>query len=236
MTDGELATGLRTWAARVAADTAELLRLLGEFDAREAWASSGALSCSHWVSWQMALSQAAARDKVRVARALRCLPLLMAELAAGRVSYAQVRAIVRVATFEDEATWIDLAREATAAQLEKIVRGVGKARGVRPATEKQPARVAWDDDGTLVLTLRISPAQAPGVLAALESAKTTEQSDRDKQLAALGAELAEQLPSGASAEAPEDVAPPYAEPYEFVDPPYPNLPQRVGLFDKHTEI
>ncbi len=40
MSNDELAVGLRTWSARVAADTAELLRLLGEFDARAAWASS----------------------------------------------------------------------------------------------------------------------------------------------------------------------------------------------------
>ena len=86
MTNDELAVGLRTWSARIAADTAELLRLLGEFDAREAWGASGALSCVQWVSWQLGLSTTAAREKVRVARALRALPLLFAELAAGRVT------------------------------------------------------------------------------------------------------------------------------------------------------
>ena len=232
MTNDELAVGLRTWSARIAADTAELLRLLGEFDAREAWGASGALSCVQWVSWQLGLSTTAAREKVRVARALRALPLLFAELAAGRVSYAQVRAIVRVATVQDESTWIELAQHATAAQLEKVVRGVGRARGQRPADDKPAARVAWEDDGTLVLTLRIAPAQAPGVLAALESAQDTEQSERDARLAALGAELAEQLPTGDSAESP---APPYAEPYEVVDPPYPHLTPLVGMFDTRSE-
>ncbi len=221
MTNDELALGLRTWAARVAADTAEMLRFVGEFDAREAWAASGALSCSHWVAWQMALSQPAARDRVRVARALRNLPRLAAELAAGRVSYSQVRVITRVASPEDELTWIELAQKgATAAQLEKVVRGVGKARGAQSPAEKPAARVAWDDDGTLVLTLRISPAEAPGVLAALESAQVAEQTDRDRRRVALSAELAGRFPLGASAEAastPDEPVPPYAEPYEYVE-------------------
>ena len=234
MTNDELAVGLRTWAARVAADTAELLRMLGEFDAREAWAASGALSCAHWVAWQLGLSQPAARDRVRVARGLRNLPLLAAELRAGRVSYSQVRVLTRVATPQDEARWIELARNgSTAAQLEKVARGVRHARGDRPAVDKPAAKVAWDDDGTLVLTLRISPAQAPGVLAALESAKEAEQTDRDTRLAALSAELADQLPLAASAEAPAsvqspDVPPPYAEPYAFVDPPAPRLSRSIG--------
>ena len=234
LTNDELAVGLRTWSARIAADTAEMLRLLGEFDAREAWVASGALSCAHWVAWQLGLSQPAARDKVRVARALRTLPLLFVELAAGRVSYAQARAITRIASAEDEGTWIELSRHATAAQLEKAVRGVGRARGGRPEADQPAARVAWEDDGTLVLTVRIRPAEAPAVLAALEAAKASEQTDRDGSLAALGAELAEQLPRGASAEAAaaqEQLVPPYAEPYEYVAPPYPVLTPRVGMFE-----
>ena len=235
MTDDELVVGLRTWAARVASDTAELLRLLGEFDAREAWGSTGASSCAHWASWQLGLSVPVAREKVRVARALRTLPLLDAELAGGRVTYAQVRAITRVATAPEEQRWIELARHSTAAQLEKAVRGVNRARGGRPAREQPAARVAWEDDGTLVLTLRISAHEAPGVLAALESAQSAEQSDRDSRIAKLGTELAEQRTElaeevpGVSAETPE--APPYAAPYDYVAPPYPRLTPGVGLFD-----
>ncbi|MEO6204580.1 MAG: DUF222 domain-containing protein [Mycobacteriales bacterium] len=238
LSDAVLVSELRVWSARIAAGDAYVLRLVGELDAREAWAVGGVLSCAHWVSWQLGLSLATARDRVRVARALRCLPLLSAELAAGRLSYAQVRALVRVATPEDEAQWVELAQGATAAQLEKVVRGVGKARGDGVPSQKPAARMAWDEDGTLVLTLRISAAHAPAVLAALESAQQQEQRDRDERLAALSTELAGQLPVGVSAETPgepEEPAPPYAEPYVFLDPPAPRLSRPIGSFEPRTE-
>ena len=92
--------------------------MLGEFEAREAWASSVALSCAHWVSWQLGLSLGTAREKLRVARALRELSLVAVELAVGWVTYAQARAITRVATPSEQQRWIDLAPYSTAVQLE----------------------------------------------------------------------------------------------------------------------
>lgn len=43
LSDQELADGIVTWAARVAAGEARLLVLLGEFDRREAWGGAGLL-------------------------------------------------------------------------------------------------------------------------------------------------------------------------------------------------
>lgn len=50
LSDDELRGQLMTWAGRVAAGEAVLLRLLGELDEREAWAQDGVLSCAHWAS------------------------------------------------------------------------------------------------------------------------------------------------------------------------------------------
>ena len=66
----ELADLITTWAGRLAAGEAELLRLLGEFDAREAWAELGMLSCAHWIAWRLGMTLSTAKAKVRVARAL----------------------------------------------------------------------------------------------------------------------------------------------------------------------
>ena len=74
LTDDELADGICTWAGRVAAGEAELLRWIAEFDRREAWAGPGLLSCAHWLSWRIGLSPGAARERVRIARALTELP------------------------------------------------------------------------------------------------------------------------------------------------------------------
>src|SRR5205814_1464548 len=62
-------------SAHLEAATARLLDLIREFDARGGW-NSGFRSCADWLSWRVGLDLGAAREKVRVARALGTLPLL----------------------------------------------------------------------------------------------------------------------------------------------------------------
>ena len=71
--------------------------MLREFDERGGW-SRGFRSCAHWLNWRTGLDLGAAREKVRVARALAALPLLSAAMARGEVSFSKVRALTRVAT------------------------------------------------------------------------------------------------------------------------------------------
>jgi hypothetical protein len=93
----------------------------------------------------------------------------------------------QLATAADEAVWLDLARFTTAAQLEKTVRGVERSRQDPKPHDARPAaaQTRWDDNGTLVLTLRIGAAHTPAVLAALQSAPQAEQTDRDAMHADL---------------------------------------------------
>jgi hypothetical protein len=88
-------------SAHLEAATARLLDRIREFDARGGW-NTGFRSCAHWLSWRVGLDPGAAREKVRVARALGTLPLMAATLARGELSYAKVRALTRVATPETE--------------------------------------------------------------------------------------------------------------------------------------
>src|SRR3989449_5794214 len=60
-------------SAHLDAATARLLDLIREFDAREGW-NSGFRSCAAWLSWRVGLDLGAARERVRVARALGTLP------------------------------------------------------------------------------------------------------------------------------------------------------------------
>src|SRR5262249_52419632 len=84
-------------AAHLQAATARLLDLIRKFDSREGW-NTGFRSCAHWLSWRVGLDLGAAREHVRVARALAQLPRLAGALARGELSYAKVRAVTRVAT------------------------------------------------------------------------------------------------------------------------------------------
>ncbi|MCW2621534.1 MAG: endonuclease [Frankiales bacterium] len=175
LTDADLEDEIVTWAGRIAAGEARLLTLIAEFDQREAWGHVGMLSCAHWLSLHLGLGIATAREKVRVARALVELPQVAAALGSGRMSYAQVRAVSRVATAQDQQTWVELARQASGAQLEKLARGVRRARKV-DEDAADPERARWradiktryDDDGTMVITVRLPAEEGAVLLAGIE--------------------------------------------------------------------
>jgi hypothetical protein len=186
LSDDEVAEQITTWAGRIAAGEARLLAYVGEFDAREAWGGAGLLSCAHWMSWRlgMGLGLGAAYKRVRVARALRELPATRAAFAAGQLSWTQVRAITRTATPEEEQTYLHLARHAAGAQIERLTRGVRRARKLaahesNPDSIKESARcdVRYDEDGTMVITARLPAEHGAVVLAALEQARA----DLDEQ-------------------------------------------------------
>src|ERR1700730_18065983 len=109
-------------SAHLDAATARLLELIRAFDARGGW-NTGFRSCAAWLSWGGGLDLGAARERVRVARALGTLPLLAEALGRGELSYAKVRALTRVATPETEARLLAVGRAGTAAHVERIVRG-----------------------------------------------------------------------------------------------------------------
>src|SRR3954452_2099981 len=118
----ELAHAITFGAVRLAAATAAWLRLVAEFDERGGWHGVGVKSCGHWLSWQCGLSPGAAREHVRVARALRVLPLIEAAFGAGRLSYSQVRALTRIADPAGEAALLELAEQMTASQTARFAR------------------------------------------------------------------------------------------------------------------
>src|SRR5260370_37243302 len=109
-------------SAHLDAATARLLNLIREFDERGGW-NSGFLSCAQWLSWRVGLERGAARERVRVARALGTLPRLAQALARGELSYSKVRALTRVATAGTEERLLAGGRARTAGHGEAIGRG-----------------------------------------------------------------------------------------------------------------
>ena len=119
----ELGQEIAELAVHLDAATHRLLECIRQFDAECGWEPQGAVSCAHWLSWRIGLDPATAREKVRVARALGNLPAIDAALKSGKLSYAKVRALTRVATPEAEAKLIEVAMYSTGAQLERLCRG-----------------------------------------------------------------------------------------------------------------
>jgi hypothetical protein len=161
-------------ASHIHAATCRWLGLVAEFDRRAGWAHWGCKSCAHFISWRCSIAPRAARDHVRVAHRLEGMPLIRAAFAEGRLSYSKVRALARVENVEREEELLSLARHATAAQLETVVRAYrGVVATARAAAGGGPERyVTWshDDDGSLLLRARLPAEEGELVLAALEAA------------------------------------------------------------------
>src|SRR5579862_458595 len=117
------------------------------------------------------MSSGTAREHVRVARALRDLPVIRAGFAAGRLSYVKVRALTRIATPVTEAGLAEIAGPMTGNQLERFARAhrrcsrADDAAGVR-------RRLAWrfEEDGSLAGSFRLPPLAGAVLLKALRAA------------------------------------------------------------------
>jgi uncharacterized protein DUF222/HNH endonuclease len=171
-------------ASHIHAATCRWLSLLAEFDRRQGWASWGARSCAHWVSWRCGIAPVSAREHVRVARRLAELPEVRAAFARGELSYSKVRAITRVDGLEREADLLALARHATAAQLERLVRAHRSVVAVERVAQGARAErwLTWDhdDDGSLLIRGRLPAEEGAVLIAAIDAAR--------EQLAAASAE------------------------------------------------
>lgn len=67
--------------------------LVRQFDERAGWLKWGLANCAEWLHWRCDLSMSAAREKVRVAHALKTLPIIAAAFSSGELSYSKVRAL-----------------------------------------------------------------------------------------------------------------------------------------------
>src|SRR5213082_4317351 len=163
-------------SAHVDAATARLLDLIREFDARGGW-SNGFSCCAAWLTWRVGLAPGAAREHVRVARALGTLPLLAQALARAELSYSKIRALTRVATPDTEERLLAVGRAGTTEHVERIVRGWRRVD--RLAEAKETARrhtsralhVYQDEDGMVVIRGRLAPEVGAALIQALTAAR-----------------------------------------------------------------
>jgi hypothetical protein len=161
-------------SSQIAGATCELLLLIGAYDAIEGWRAWGVGSASAWLSWQCGLGRTAAREHVRVARALREFPQLVEPFRSGRLSYSKVRAITRDLTEATVEVMLDWAINAPAAQIERICSGRRRNLRSNELCSLQVSRYLtyrWDSDGSLVGSFRLPTAEGVVVVAALAAAR-----------------------------------------------------------------
>src|SRR5204863_290544 len=165
-------------SAHLEAATPRLLDLIRDFGARGGW-NTGFMSCAAWLSWRVGLDPRAARERVRVARALGTLPRLAEALARGELSYSKVRALTRVATPETEERLLRVGRAGTAEHVERIVRRwrlTDRKAEAEETTRRHRSRalhVYHDEDGMVIIRARLEPEAGAVVVQALAAARAS---------------------------------------------------------------
>jgi hypothetical protein len=158
------------------AATYRFLLLVAEFDRTEAFARHGLVNTAQWLNWQCGIGKVAAREKVRVARALESLPEISAAFASGEFSYSKVRAMTRVATPANESVLVSIGRHGTATHVENLVKKYRwtqrRDAGALAHSQHLNRQVHsfYDDTDTFVLHARLPPEVGALVKRALEIA------------------------------------------------------------------
>ena len=163
-------------AAHLHAAEHRFLTLVAEYDRLRGWEVGGHRSCAHWLAFRCGYRLGAARERVRAALALVNLPETSASMSRGELSFSAVRALTRVATPENEADLLDLARGATTAQLERMVRGFklgsrqDEADREKERFESRSFSVFPDEEGMYAVKGRLTPEVGVLLMRAVEAA------------------------------------------------------------------
>src|SRR3954462_9916605 len=203
--DGELeqlGERIAEQAAHLDAAMHRLLTDLREFDAHGGWHAQGAATCAHWRAWRVGWDLVTARDHVRVARKLAEFAQIDDALRRGELSYSKVRALLRVATPDNEALLLDHARLMTASQLEKLCRKYAlvqrHGQDSHPESDAQRRYVRRRDleDGMVKIEAVLHPEEAELVWTMLDHAA----SRLAREAAAAAAAAAHEAGNRSSAE------------------------------------
>ena len=165
LSDDAVEREITTLMGHLNAGEYRLLVLLAEFERRGGHVGIGLASCAHWLSWRCGIGLVAAREKVRVARALLGLPRVADAMRRGVLSYCKVRALTRIATAENEGMLLSIAEAGTVSHVEKVVRLYRRAERreeLDDANERYAERYLAcfeGENGDVVIEGRLAPEQ-----------------------------------------------------------------------------
>ncbi len=157
----QLASEITRLAGHINAANFRFLSLLARFDKQGGWSGAGVRSCAHWLEWRCGIALGAAREKVRVARALEGLPKICAAFGRGELSYSMVRALTRKAEPATESYYLYIAEHGTVSHIEQLVRKHDYVEKLQSANreelqyEARQASCYRDDDGCWVVKARL---------------------------------------------------------------------------------
>ena len=156
------------------ASSYQLLLLIREFDERAGWLKWSFTDGVTWLKWRCDLGTGTAREKLRIAHALKELPLISDAFASGNLSYSKVRVMTRVATTENEADLIALAKRMTVRHLTEHCKQRSNAQkastALAQAAQNSRAFRVWHDTakGTVHFSIELPVEEGELVEKAVE--------------------------------------------------------------------
>ena len=139
----ELDRSILNLCTRINVATYELLVMIRAFEERAGFLKWGLENCAEWLAWRCDLSMTTAREKVRVARALKELPLIAASFSTGELSYAKLRALTRVANRANENELLAFALRHTAVHVAGSYAWATHRRSMSPNGRLRTARCVY---------------------------------------------------------------------------------------------
>ena len=183
MADERAIDDLAELASHLAAATARFVELV--WDQRERFGEHVA----SFVAYRCGITGREAKEFLRVAEALRELPLIRAAFGRGEVTYARVRALAGVVTPPSEPQLLELAGALSASQLQGALRVYRRVTAERRSQELEHVSWWFADDGALILSARLAAEDGALVVRALEAARErVDERRREEQARAAGGE------------------------------------------------
>ena len=202
----ELRGAVRDMAAHINRADWRFIKLIAAMDRTRGWAEAGFVSLGNWLDHRCGLGPCAARERIRIGRALARLPQIDAAFRDGVLSYSKVRAITRVATRDSEAVLLDIAGSSSAAQLESLVRTherIGGQDRERVRSEQRRSLNWYYEDGMVIVTAAVPAERGALVIQALQKVVDARKDEREVYYEAL-LEAESDPGSTAPEEEPED--------------------------------
>ncbi len=164
------------------------IKLIAAMDRRRGWDERGYCNLGNWLDHRCGLGPCAARERIRIGRALARLPCIDVAFRDGILSYSKVRAITRVANRENEAMLLAIAGRSSAAELESLVRAherVGASDRERVCSEERRS-LSWHyEDGMVVITAAVPAERGALVVEALRKVVDARTDERDAHYESL---------------------------------------------------
>ena len=158
----DLANGVLDGCRAIAREQHRFLVRLREFDLHRAYRALARgphrpVDTPDWVQATCGMSRVDAQEALRIAYTLLNLPRIDAAFDAGELSYAKVKALASVATMQDEASLLALARVMSDAQVADHCARL--ARG-RPGHSRRPMSPSGGNRGLAEASIYCAPVSA----------------------------------------------------------------------------